>query len=136
MNQILGDLDDSLFRLRQIRRNRNTQELLGINKPEETISRIRNSSRSAKNLIPLKTSVDTPMNNIDINRPMNDMPCMQNYPINCVSKNWEIIRCHILLYPLSSSANNIDPSITISSQNYSRKSPSCTNFKVKLEHIT
>ena len=143
--KILGDLDVSLRQLRSIGQTSNIkQSVIGkASRPKYNRSTQRKDNNISMNLtkeVPLVIEHNV---TIDRTRPRpihGDILCMQKYPISCISENWEIITCHLILSTrqYSSPPPNIDnmvqsdliPSVTLSPQLDDCK----TSFKVVLEH--
>ena len=116
-------LDDSLSRLKEIKRNNS-----GISNPSKNRSfaqRTQNKTLTSRLFVHSNEWIGS-------NRPDSDKSCTSHYPINCVSDNWEIIRCYIFLDPLvkhkrQEGKYNQDDS--------NGELDNCRDFKVNLEHI-
>ena len=150
--KMLGDLDVSLRQLRTVSQSTNINQK-GIGKA--TRQKYSRNTQRKDNSIPLNLTEefsDVTEHNVTIDRtrprPINgDILCMKKYPINCISENWEIITCHLLLfsthqYPSPPSNNlpsldNMVQSYPIPSATLSPQFDDCKkSFKVVLEHIT
>ena len=142
LNEILEDLDDSLFRLRQITENGNKRQVIDSKYGENgssTTHKITNTSlqeqKALKETFEMSLSTD-----IGIYRPFNDSSCMDNYPVSCISDNWETIRCQVLIprirRPKNDSSQHNYLSNKISDEiSFSNESHVFTNIKVYLEDI-
>ena len=133
-------LDDSLFRLRQIQRNDDKRQVITTDDTKQRLSKNATSDRSVHHLRPSDELFRGVKTNIDTSRPQSDISCIQNYPIRCVSENWEIITCHIWLHSLLSPANKTGRISEPKNKYTTSKSiiyehQSCQNFRVYLENI-
>ena len=120
---MLRKLDDSLSRLKEIKRKN-----IGISNPNKNkLFEPRTQNRTL-------TSRSFAQSNelIGSNRPDSDKACTSHYPINCVSDNWEIIRCYIFLHPLVKHKRQHGQHKQDDSKG---ESENCQDFKVTLEHI-
>lgn len=149
--KILGDLDVSLRQLRSIGQTSNIKQSVSgkASRPKYSRSTQRKDNIISTNLTKEFSNVTEHNVTIDRTRPRTvdgDILCMQKFPISCISENWEIITCQLLLstrqYP-SPPANNL-PSLEnmvqfypIPSETSSPQLDGCRkSFKVVLEHVT
>ena len=126
---------ESLFRLREINENRSKKQNIDKNSVWNGASTINKKYSREQNA--LKESFKMNLNSdMGINRPYGDSSCMANYPISCISNNWETIKCHVFL-PTSRHRMNASyqHNYLSSTNSLPRESQACTNFKVHLEHI-
>ena len=122
-HKLLRKLDDSLFRYKELKRNtiQNTNVKENRSLTDRTQNRISASRFDANNDEWIET-----------NKPNNDKSCKINYPIKCVSNNWEIIRCYVFLHPLAKDDKNERKQ---SEEELSGQLEVCSDFKVHLEHF-
>ena len=142
LNEILEDLDDSLFRLRQIKENGSKRQITDSKSGENSRSTTHKKTNiSLQEHKALKETFKMSLSsNIDTNRPFNDTSCMENYSVSCISDNWKTIRCQLLIPRLRRPTNDSSQPNYLSNKvsddiSFSSKSHVFTNYKVYLEHI-
>ena len=120
---MLRKLDDSLSRLKEIKRKN-----IGISNPNKNrlfAPRTQNRTLTSRSFAQSNELIGS-------NRPDSDKACTSHYPINCVSDNWEIIRCYIFLHPL---VKHKRQDKKYNQDHSNGELENCRDFKVNLEHI-
>ena len=137
--KILRELDDSLFRLKQITRSNSGTRYSNSKKSRSSIATTQNKTSTAQ--IRIKGQPVDIDKSKEINRPSQDRSCMNRYPISCVSNNWEIIRCYIIFQPgTQDDEKRAHQTAEVLSRRkddmpISSESGACFDFQVHLEHI-
>ena len=127
-HKIIRKLDDSLFRLKEMK-----QKDIGFSNFEKSRPFTAKSQyKTLTNKYHLKENDVNIDKTMETNRPFNDKYCINRYPIHCVSDNWEIIQCYI---SLNTTIEDDEKDEHHDVGKLSLPSDICSDFIVRLGHI-